>query len=102
MRWVFVLVALAGCTETKAEVSCQGGATGILCNIKHVQGSDTVNVCFDMVLSCRSGSTAKAHACQVVAPSQIATKNLVDADFKGLDTCEVNGSTVTGLTLAKR
>lgn len=95
-------LVLAGCTQDKVSVECQGGGGGITCTMKHAEGSGLVNACFDVVVACRAGGSAKAHGCQVLEPVQTASKLLQDADFAGLDKCEPNGMTVSNVTVTKQ
>lgn len=99
---IFAGMLFAGCTETKAEVNCQGSGEAIACTLKHVQGSDTVDACFDIAISCRNGKTATAHGCETLVPSQVANKIFQDKDFSNLEGCEPSGSTVKNLVLKKK
>ena len=104
MRTLLLLagLVLAGCTQDKVSVECQGAGAGITCTMKHAEGSGMVNACFDVVILCRSGSHANAHGCQTLEPGQTASKLLQDADFTGLDKCEPNGMTVSNVVVTKQ
>lgn len=94
------VLLMAGCERDRAEVQCQGNEQGaVVCSVKHTTGTGSINACFDAVISCKSGSTSSAHACQKLAPEQLASKTLTDDDFKGLANCTPNGFTVANLVI---
>lgn len=105
MRWCGVLLLLmAGCTRNRAEVQCQSNGSGAIeCSIRHTTGDDNVETCWDAVIQCRNGKSATAHACQSLAPSQMATKVLSEQDFRGIGECDTpNGFTVANTKIETR
>lgn len=98
------LLLLTGCERDYAEVRCAGSGDGTLtCSVSHTKGSNTIDVCFDMVLQCHNGTTSSAHACQKsLAPNTLANRLLRDDDFKNMDKCDsVTGTSVSNIAITE-
>lgn len=91
-----VLLACSVSGPGSADVSCTGAGTSILCDVTHTEGSDSLEVCWDMTLTCANGGTGSGSGfCQTVAPAQTQQKSIPLSDFSGLETCD----SVTGMTI---
>ena len=100
MRGTLLCLLLLGCARDKVAIECQPLGDSLSCSIKHIEESNTVNACFDVIISCRSESKATAHVCHISEPDQTATRTLQDADFSGINKCEPNGMSVSNIVVA--
>ena len=82
------LIVLAGCGP-KAYVECTATLPGISCSVQRMSGSGGT-ACWDVVLTCANGKTAKASACHPIPPGEMAkdNKNIPWPEFKGFDECD--------------
>jgi hypothetical protein len=94
-------VFLLGSLETKARVLCNPTTDTFLCVVTHEQGSETVNVCWDVVIVCAGGVRAVGHACQVVGPQQTASRAIPESEIQQIAQCRnATSITVENLTIA--
>ena len=98
---ITILVS-CGCIErTGINVDCVGEKDGLRCTVEHLQGSDTVKACWEVVMSCRNGTEARGGACQIVEPGKKAITRIPSKQIRGADQCDViSKSSVENRTVA--
>ncbi len=79
--------------ETKVNVVCNPTNDSFSCTVTHDQGRVTVNVCWDVVLTCSGGVRAIGHGCQVSAPDSIVTHVIPESEVQNLAQCTSATST---------
>lgn len=93
---ILVLLACQCTGPGSADVSCQGAGSAIACDVTHTEGNSSLNVCWDMTLTCANGITGTGeNFCQVVAPGETRQKSIALSEFTGLDGCD----SVTGMQI---
>ncbi len=75
----------------QAAVNCQTvPGVGIRCSVQHQQGRSSLNVCWDVVITCRNGTRAVGHACQVVNRGATATRVIPVSAVTNAAACDLN------------
>ena len=76
----------------RAEVSCRpAGAllgAGLVCSVKHVAGADSVEVAWDVLLTCDNGPGVSAHARATVAPHESTEIAIPFSQLTGAKGCD--------------
>jgi len=96
LAMLFMLVA--ACTKpVRAEVSCQEHTQGFQCNITSTGApGKTVNVCWDINVTCADNQKLSANTCQDVEGQGKASAVVPNTKFTG-GTCKVGK--VTGISV---
>ena len=76
--------------ENRVIVNCHGTGVAIDCPVEHQQGNDTINACWDVVITCANGSRSTAHACQSVTPRQLITKSIPLTEVQNAAACDTS------------
>jgi hypothetical protein len=95
-----VLLACDVSTGGSANVTCEGAGERIDCTVTHTEGSDALEVCWDIVLSCGNGeSPAAREVCTSVSPNGTAAKSVALTEFTGIASCDsIDGMTIENQT----
>jgi hypothetical protein len=79
--------------ENKVYVECMGTVAGYNCTADHREGSDRVNVCWEVNVACQNGTKASGTGCQDVSPGAKASTLIPFAQVKNFDKCDLATST---------
>lgn len=78
--------------RTRAYVRCKAAgklvADGFDCSIEHRTGADTVDVCWDLVLTCANETVGTSRKCGTVAPKQTTEARVPYAAISGMKGCD--------------
>ena len=99
---LFALASLAACGgDAKVDVECSGAAEGVSCNVKHTEGSATVEACWDVNFECANGKKPSGHACKVVEPGKTEKEMIPKEKVSDWDACDkATGAKVENMKLA--
>jgi hypothetical protein len=82
-------VAVSACPkEPKVYVQCQIAQAAVVCNVTHQQGSEPIQVCWDLLLTCRNSQRVTGHACHRVPPQGQSSRTIPEGDLQGVAYCD--------------
>lgn len=83
--WMALVAAGCNLGRQEARVECKNDPSikGFTCTVKHTKGKKHINVCWDLVINCKGGTSVKANACQDVDPKGTATHKIAYSEFSG-------------------
>jgi hypothetical protein len=93
--WALALVLAVGCTKpAKADVNCNGSATGMSCVVTETEGDAKLKVCWDIKATCKNGTIVSSKGnCGEVAGGGKVTVEIPNAKLENEDKCDTSVNT---------